>query len=139
MHALAVSLWRDTFVRYFAASLVALGVDASCFFALVALGVPAGPAAAAGYSVGIVAHWLLTSRAVFVSDLADRGPARTRQKALFVLSALAGLALTTAIVTGGAAIGANLALTKGVAVAVSFTANWLIRRWLVFRPHAAAA
>jgi hypothetical protein len=51
---------------------------------------------------------------------------------MFVLSALAGLAATTAIVSAGAYTGVNLVLTKGVAVAVSFTINWLLRRFFVF-------
>lgn len=135
--AIATRLWNETFLRYFAASALALAIDSSSFFLLVALGAWPAPAAAAAYTIGIVAHWLIVSRAVFASDLAPSGPARTRQKLLFAVSALAGLALTTAIVSAGAAMAANLILTKAVAVAVSFTANWLIRRWLVFRPQAA--
>ena len=50
-------------------------------------------ASATGYSLGIVAHWLLSSRAVFQQGVAARGPQRTRQKAMFVGSALFGLAL----------------------------------------------
>lgn len=139
MRAIAGKLWRDTFLRYFAASGIALAVDAASFFMLVALGAAAGASAALAYSTGIVAHWLITSRAVFAEDLAERGRARTRQKVLFVLSALAGLALTTAIISAGAAMGASLVAAKGVAVVVSFTSTWLIRRWVVFRPQTAAA
>jgi putative flippase GtrA len=139
MRSLLGRLLRDTFLRYFAASGIALAIDSSSFFALVAVDAPPGPAAAVAYAIGIVAHWLITSRAVFVADLAEPGPARTRQKLLFVVSALAGLALTTAIVSAGAAMGASLVLTKGIAVAVSFTITWLIRRSVVFRPQAIAA
>ena len=35
---------------------------------------------------------------MFHESVAERGPERTRQKALFVISALAGLALTTGMV-----------------------------------------
>ena len=133
----ALRLWNDTFLRYFAASGIALGVDASCFFMLVALGTRPALGAAIAYCIGILAHWLISSRAVFAHELADEGPERTRQKMLFVGSALAGLALTTLIVSIGAALGFNLALTKGVAVAASFTLTWLARRWIVFRPSAA--
>jgi putative flippase GtrA len=139
MIALAKRLSKDTFLRYFGSSACALVVDAGSFFAMVAAGAPAGPASAAGYSLGIVAHWLIASRAVFVGDVAASGPARTRQKVLFVISALAGLAITTGIVTVGAAAGFNLVLTKVVAVGLSFTANWLLRRRLVFRPVAGMA
>jgi len=139
MRALKDSLWRCTFARYFASSGVALGADTSVFVGLVAIGAPAGPASAAAYSFGIVVHWLVASRAVFIGDLAEQGPARTRQKMLFVLSALAGLAVTTAIVSAGAALSINLAVAKFVAIGLSFTTNWLIRRWIVFRPQPVAA
>lgn len=133
MPQLLARLLNDTFVRYVAASGIALGVDASSFFALVAAGLPAGSAAAMGYLIGIVAHWLISSRAVFAHELAERGAARTRQKMLFVASALGGLAVTTLIVSLGARLGINLAITKGVAVVASFTLTWVLRRWIVFR------
>ncbi|MFC4254002.1 GtrA family protein [Altererythrobacter xixiisoli] len=139
MIALARRLLADTFLRYVAASGVALAADLSAFFALVFGGMPAGAASALAYSFGIIVHWLIASRAVFIGDVAERGRARTRQKALFVLSAFAGLALTTGIVSAGAAVEANLLLTKLVAVATSFAANWMIRRRLVFRLAPATA
>jgi putative flippase GtrA len=120
-------------LRYLLASVGALAVDIGCFLALLALAVPAAAASAAGYALGILAHWLLSSRAVFVGGVAARGPERTRQKALFVGSALAGLALTTAIVGLGAAAGADPRLAKIVAIGVSFTATWLLRSRVVFR------
>lgn len=122
-------------VRYLAASALALGVDMGSFLALLALGVPAAPAAAAGYSLGIIAHWLLSSRAVFTQGVAERGPERIRQKALFVGSALFGLALTTGIVGAGAAIGLDPRLAKLAAIAASFTATWLLREKVIFRPR----
>ena len=139
VRALSAKLYRMTFARYFASSAAALVVDSTCFFALVAIAVPAGLASAVAYSIGILAHWLITSRAVFPAEVAERGSARTRQKAMFVLSAFAGLAATTAIVSAGAAMGMNLVLTKGTAVVVSFTINWLLRRFLVFPPQVSVA
>ena len=134
MRALVLRAWRTTFLRYFASSAAALAVDTGCFFAMIAAGLPAGPASALAYSIGIVAHWLIVSRAVFAVELAEQGPARTRQKMLFVLSALAGLGVTTLVVSAGVALGAGPGISKAVAVALSFTVNWLIRRWVVFRP-----
>src|SRR5690606_5433007 len=104
--ALLARLRDVRLVRYLAASVGALAVDLGSFLALLALGALAAPAAAAGYSLGILAHWLLSSRVVFGDVVADRGARRTRQKALFVVSALAGLALTTAIVGLGDLAGA---------------------------------
>lgn len=137
MHRIA-ALANAVLVRYLAASALALGVDMGSFLALLALGIPAAPAAAAGYSLGIVAHWLLSSRAVFTQGVAERGPERTRQKALFVGSALFGLALTTGIVGVGDGLGLDPRLAKLAAIAASFTATWLLREKVIFRPRDAA-
>lgn len=120
-------------VRYLLASVGALAVDVGSFLALLSLGMWAAGASAIGYCLGIVAHWLMSSRAVFVGNVAERGVARTRQKALFVVSALVGLALTTGIVWAGDASGFDPRLAKLVAIAVSFTATWLLRSRVVFR------
>ncbi|MEM6585206.1 MAG: GtrA family protein [Pseudomonadota bacterium] len=131
-----VTKLRDVrLIRYILASVGALAVDVGSFLAFMALGVAAAPASAMGYSLGILAHWLMSSRAVFQDTVADGGLARTRQKALFVISALVGLALTTAIVGAGDYAGGDPRLAKLVAIAVSFTATWLLRSKVVFRPE----
>jgi small basic protein len=56
------------------------------------------------------------------------------QKALFVGSALIGLALTMAVVGLGARLGLDPRLAKLVAVATSFVATWLLRNRIVFVP-----
>jgi putative flippase GtrA len=123
-------------VRYAFASVGALAVDMGAFLALLALGTwPAG-ASAASYCLGIVAHWLLSSRTVFSDTVAARGSERTRQKALFVGSALVGLAITTAIVWSGDGAGADPRLAKLAAIVVSFAATWLLRSRVVFRAAA---
>ena len=125
------------FVRYVCASVGALAVDVGSFLALMSLGVMAAPASALGYSLGILAHWLMSSRAVFQDSVASGGVARTRQKALFVISALIGLALTTAIVGVGDWSGIDPRLAKAAAIVVSFLVTWLIRSRIVFRSEAA--
>lgn len=125
---------RDVrFVRYVLASVGALAVDVGSFLALMAAGMGAAPASAIGYSLGILAHWLMSSRAVFQDSVATSGMARTRQKALFVISALVGLALTTAIVGIADWSGVDPRLAKIFAIVVSFTVTWLIRSRIVFR------
>lgn len=126
------------FLRYIAASALALGVDIGSFLALLAAGTPAAAAAASGYSLGIIAHWLISSRAVFTAGVAERGPERTRQKALFVVSALIGLGLTTAIVGLGGSAGLDPRLAKLIAIVASFVLTWLMREKVVFRAGAAA-
>jgi len=126
------------FVRYLLASGGALAVDVGSFLALLSLGGSALAASACGYSLGIVAHWLMSSRAVFHHNVAAHGLARARQKALFVVSALIGLALTTAIVVLGERAGIDPRIAKGLAVAASFTVTWLLRNQFVFRASLAA-
>lgn len=121
------------FIRYIAASVGALAVDVGSFLALMALGMLAAPASAIGYSLGILAHWLLSSRTVFQDTVAAGGTQRTKQKALFVVSALVGLGLTTGIVGGADFAGVDPRLAKILAIVVSFTATWLIRSKIVFR------
>ena len=121
------------FVQYFLASLAALMVDMGTFVVFLNIGVTPGLAAAIGYSAGIGVHWAIVSRSVFAAGTATRGTARTQQKALFLITALAGLALTTGIVTLADALALNVIVSKGFAVAVSFVANYLARKHLVFR------
>lgn len=120
-------------LRYLLASVGALAVDMGTFLALLALGLWPASASALSYGLGIGAHWLMSSRAVFTGRVAARGQGRNRQKALFVGSALVGLALTTAIVWAGDAAGFDPRAAKLVAVAVSFAATWLLRSRVVFR------
>ncbi|MFB0612045.1 GtrA family protein [Aurantiacibacter poecillastricola] len=129
-------LWRFAdirLVRYLLASIGALAVDVGAFLALLALGVWAPGASAIGYCLGIAAHWLMSSRAVFVGHVAEKGAARIRQKALFVGSAMIGLGLTTAIVWAGDTSGLDPRLAKLVAIAASFAVTWLLRSRVVFR------
>jgi len=119
--------------RYLLASVGAVAVDLGIYLALLAAGSwPAG-AAAASYCAGILAHWLMSSRAVFTGSVAAAGFARMRQKALFVGSALVGLAMTTGIVWAGDAAGIDPRAAKLAAIVASFTVTWLLRSTVVFR------
>ncbi len=133
MTALFARLADIRLVRYLLASIGALAVDVGTFLVLLSLGMWAAGASAIGYCLGIAAHWVMSSRAVFTGHVAARGAARTRQKALFVISALVGLGLTTAIVWAGDSSGFDPRLAKLVAIAVSFIATWLLRSRVVFR------
>lgn len=133
MTALLTRLGDVRLLRYLLASVGALAVDMGCFLALLAAGMWPASASAVGYCLGIVAHWLMSSRAVFADTVAERGHARTRQKALFVVSALVGLALTSGIVWAGDSSGLDPRAAKLVAIVVSFSATWLLRSKIVFR------
>ena len=132
MTAALTRLLSPLYMRYVAVSAGALAVDFLCFMALIEGGMPAAPAAAVGYSLGVLAHWLLSSRAVFAETVAAPGAGRYRQQAMFAGSALAGLGVTVAIVSAGAALGLDPRLAKLAAVAVSFQLTFVLRRRVVF-------
>lgn len=134
--ALLAKLQDIRFLRYIMASVGALALDVASFLALIELGLAATPASSIGYSIGIVTHWLLSSRKVFQDSVAERGYDRTRQKALFVISALIGLGMTTIIVAAGVWAGFDPRAAKLVAIGVSFMATWLLRSRIVFKPRA---
>ena len=133
LHRAILPIFRAQWFAYLLVSAVALAADMASFLALLQAGVTPALAGAAGYSFGIAAHWILSSRLVFALRAAPGGAARMRQKAQFVGSALLGLALTTLIVGTGDAAGIDPRLAKGLAIAVSFTATWLLRSRIVFR------
>ena len=122
----------QVYLRYIGASAVSLGVDFAIFMAALSIGVPPALAAACGYVVGIVCHWLISSRMVFVGLVAAESASRRHQQALFVLSALVGLAITTAIVGVGSRYGLDPRIAKGIAIVVSFQTTYVIRKKVVF-------
>jgi putative flippase GtrA len=121
-------------LRYVAASVLALATDAGLFLMLHASGMEPMAASASGYIAGIGVHWLVSSRLVFAEGAAARGSAeRTRQKGLFVVSALIGLAITTAIVGLFDFAGFDARIGKLVAIVVSFQVTYMLRKSIVFR------
>jgi len=134
--SLAQRLRNITVFRYLLVSVGALAVDMGVFLALLSATGAATAASAVGYSCGIIAHWIFSSRKVFADRVADGGFDRTRQKAMFVISALIGLVLTVAIVWSADRIGLDPRLAKLVAIGTSFIATYLLRNHLVFRQWA---
>jgi putative flippase GtrA len=122
----------QVYFRYIGASAVSLGVDFAIFMAALSVGVPPAPAAACGYVVGIACHWLISSRMVFVGHVAEDSASRRHQQALFVVSALVGLGITTAIVGIGSRYGLDPRVAKAIAIVVSFQATYVIRKKVVF-------
>ena len=120
------------YVRYIGASAVSLGVDFAMFMATLSIGVPPALAAACGYVLGILCHWAISSRLVFAAHLASSSAGRRQQQALFVLSALVGLGITTAIVGLGSHFGLDPRIAKGIAIVVSFQATYVLRKKVVF-------
>lgn len=123
---------RVVYLRYVAASVIALGADMALFLLLIGANTPPTAASVFGYSAGILVHWLLSSRAVFTEARAKAEGGQHRQRVLFLLSALLGLALTALLVAAGGWIGIDPRLAKLLAIVMSFQAVWLLRRHIVF-------
>ena len=124
----------NVFLRYVAVSVGALATDMGVFLALLEAGLPSISASAIGYSIGILAHWILSSRKVFQDRVSDKGTAaRTQQKAMFLASALLGLLLTIAIVGAGTALGLDPRLAKIIAILISFLLTYALRNIVIFR------
>ncbi len=130
----SIAIRRDLgqFTRYVGASGAALALDVAVFLALLAAAVPSWAASAAGYLGGLGIHWLISSRLVFADRAAPSGPARARQRGLFIMSAFIGLGLTVGIVSLGSAAGLDPRLAKLIAIGVSFVSIYLFRRQVVF-------
>ena len=128
------ALQQNTFVRYAFVSVGALAVDMGFFLALLQAGLASVAASAIGYSAGILAHWVLSSRQVFKGRVSPRGTlARAQQKALFVVSALLGLIVTMACVGLGEAFGLDARIAKLGAIVVSFQLTYWLRNMFIFR------
>lgn len=123
-----------TYMRYLVVSVAALAIDLGLFLLLLKAGMMAVAASAVGYSLGILVHWLLSSRKVFHDRVSERGSAeRMQQKAMFVMSALLGLGVTIAIVGLADWLGLDPRIAKLVAIGVSFQLTYFLRNILIFR------
>jgi putative flippase GtrA len=122
----------QVYTRYIGASVVSLAVDFGVFMAALTLGMPPALAAATGYVSGIASHWAISSRLVFAAQVAGSTAGRRQQQAMFVLSALVGLGITTGIVGLGSRYGLDPRIAKGIAIVVSFQATYVLRRKVVF-------
>lgn len=124
-------LMRLTLTRYLAASVLSLCVDMGLFLTMVWLGLSPAWSAILGYIAGIAVHWLLSVRFVFHSG-ATVAPTPT-QRIQFLLSGLMGVAITGATVSLLTSLGLVAALAKIIAVAISFTTLYLVRKHVVFQ------
>lgn len=124
----------NLFLRYVVVSIAALATDMGVFLALLETGSLSTAASAIGYSTGILAHWLLSSRKVFQDRVSEKGTsARMQQKAMFLVSALLGLLMTVAIVGAGTALGMDPRLAKIIAIVISFLLTYALRNIVIFR------
>lgn len=125
-----------TYLRYVAVSGAALAIDMGLFLLFLARDVPAIVGSALAYCAGIAVHWILSSRLIWAQQTRASGEGRERQKALFLASALAGLAVTTMIVALGELTDTDARIAKLIAIIVSFHLTYWLRRSLIFRAAA---
>jgi putative flippase GtrA len=130
---MALLAGRAVELRYFGASVIALGADFGCFLAAMTLGATPVLAAVLAYCVGLQVHWALSTRYVFAPDRVRQGVGRRGQHALFVGSAVVGLGITALTVALGEAAGTDPRAAKLVAVGLSFVVTFALRRAIVFR------
>lgn len=124
-------IMRLTLTRYLAASVLSLCIDMGLFLTMVRLGLSPAWAAIFGYLAGIAVHWLLSVRFVF-NPGTTAAPTPT-QRIQFLLSGLMGVAITGATVSLLTNLGLGAALAKMIAVAISFTTLYLVRKHVVFQ------
>ncbi|MEH6758118.1 MAG: GtrA family protein [Parasphingorhabdus sp.] len=123
---------RFSITRYLLASIVSLAFDVALFMVLVAFAFDPGWASAAGYTAGIIVHWLISSSFVFPGK-AKTGSALQLQRLGFIGTAVLGLGITVSIVSWLTDLGTLPVIAKGAAVFVSFFAVYLTRKFGVFR------
>tara|TARA_R110000772_G_scaffold49100_19_gene112263 strand:- start:1045 stop:1497 length:453 start_codon:yes stop_codon:yes gene_type:complete len=123
---------RFSITRYLLASIVSLAFDVALFMVLVAFAFDPGWASAAGYTAGIIVHWLISSSFVFPGKTRT-GPALQLQRLGFIGTAILGLGITVSIVSWLTDLGTLPVMAKGAAIFVSFFAVYLTRKFGVFR------
>ena len=122
---------KKELLLYTAVSALAWLVDvAVLFFAAMQLNMPHFLAAATGYTVGLVVHYFLSVRYVFVYRRMA-GQWRTELLAYF-LTGLLGVALSAGIVHVGSLLGLPLIVSKLIATGVTFVAVFVVRKITLF-------
>jgi putative flippase GtrA len=118
------------FLRYAGVSVAALAADTCVYLGLAWSGLSPVAAGAAGYLVGLAAHYVLSVALVF--DAEASGKCQRRLVAEFVASGLFGLILTACVISVATGLGLALLPAKIVAVALSFAAVDMLRRSVGF-------
>jgi len=117
--------------RYLVVSGIALGCDIVVYTSLITGALPAAAAGAIGYAVGLFVHYVLSARWVFPDVAQQRRTAPTLAK--FVATGLFGLTMTALVIGALTQYRIVDAFTaKGIAVALSYVAVYLLRRAYVF-------
>jgi putative flippase GtrA len=118
--------------RYTVASVFALAADFTVYLGLAQSGMAMTFAAIIGYTLGMLTHYVLSSRWVFNKDVAEKS--ETRLFSEFAVSGAVGLVLTVTVIAVAEKIFfASPFVAKLAAVGVSFFAVFFVRRCMVFK------
>ena len=121
------------FWKYFAISLVALGVDVGLLFVFLKTFGFAAAAGAASYLIGNLLQYVLSVRYVFGNRRGKLQNKPLAEYGAWLATTAAALAITALILYVGADLMALPILpTKAAAVAVSFFAAYFLRAQLIF-------
>ncbi|MEM7777339.1 MAG: GtrA family protein [Pseudomonadota bacterium] len=122
-------------IRYAMVSAAALAFDLAIFFSLMAADfAPAAVNGVIGYLAGGILHYVIAVHIVF--DCRTTGKRHRRLITEYVLVGTVGVGLTAIVLFVLVnVLGAHPMLAKAVAVALSFSAVYLLRRYVVFRPR----
>jgi len=116
---------------YAAVSALALAVDvAVLYLATARFTMPGYLATALAYAIGLAVHYVLSVRYVFTyRRMASQ---RRIEVTVYALTGLVGILLSAGIVHAGDLLDQSLAVSKLVAIAVSFIAVFMIRKITLF-------
>jgi putative flippase GtrA len=117
--------------RYTIVSAAALVLDFAVYLLIAAGGTKLAVAGVIGYACGLAIHYLLSVR--FVFDVRSGRKSQSRLLAEFVLSGLAGMAITALVLASVADFGGMPLLpAKVLAAGASFLVVYALRRSVVF-------
>lgn len=130
MGVAGMGTWRQEFVRYLAASLVALAVDTATLLALATV-THYLVAASCGFIFGAIVSYLIATRWAF----SRRRMAQDSKSefGIYLLVGLAGLGINNlAIFVAVGKVGIALIWAKAIAAAMTFAFNFIVRKLVLF-------
>lgn len=122
-------------------SVLCLAIDVVALWLLVRLGMLPALAGMLSYMLGLVVHYILSVRHVFVVKTTTKSSAPNHQHMAhhvkyfigYFLTGLAGGFLTAAIIEMGERLSVSLVFSKAVAIGVAFFVVYGLRKYAVFR------
>lgn len=122
---------KKEFLLYAAVSALALAVDvAILYLATARFAMPGYLAAALAYAIGLAVHYVLSVRYVFTyRRMASQ---RRTEVMVYALTGFVGILLSAGIVHAGDLLDQSLAVSKLVAIAMSFITVFMIRKITLF-------